>query len=166
MNESKEGRMEELRQHALRSLDKHRHPHIAEFLKRCQEEGAPLFEPAHMLTEKTFYRAPRRESLNGVDIACIGVPMDVSAPYHGGQKMAPTALRDASYTHGGPIHERWNTIPFEMCSIADVGNVAFSRPHNTQQTVEDIFNAFCEIDDAGAVPFSVGGVHTVSHPIL
>lgn len=165
MSESKLERMEALRQHALRSLDNHRHPHIGEFYKRCIKEQTPVFEPAYNLTEKTFYRAPRRRDLAGVDIACLGVPMDVSAPYHGGQKFAPTALREESHTHG-PIHDRWNIIPFDMCSIADYGNIEFNRPHDTEQTVTDIYNAICEIDDAGVVPFSVGGVHTVSHPIL
>lgn len=80
--------------------------------------------------------------------------------------MAPNALREASLTYGGPIHELWATVPFDLCNIVDYGNVDFSRPHNTQQTVDEIHAAICEISDAGAVPFSVGGVHTVSHPIL
>lgn len=160
-----EQRMAELRKFAERSLDNHRHPHIGEFYKRCLEEGSPVFAAAHELTETTFYRAPRVDTLQDLDIACLGLPMDVSAPYHGGQKFAPNALRKASYTHG-PIHQKWLTIPFDTCRIGDVGNVEFSRPHDTAQTVEDIYQAICEIDDAGVVPFSVGGVHTVSHPVL
>lgn len=165
MTESEADKMAKFKSFAERTLDNHRHPHIGEFFKRCIEEQTPVFESSHMLTEKTFYRAPRSNALDEMDIACLGLPMDVSAPYHGGQKFAPDALRAASHTHG-PIHDRWNVIPFDMCRIADYGNVAFSRPHDTQQTVDDIYNALCEIDDAGVVPFSVGGVHTVSHPVL
>jgi agmatinase len=166
MNESKQAQMDAYRQHAMRNLENHRDPRIGSFYKRCSEEQAPIFTPAYSVTEKTFYRAPRRDSLEDVDIACIGVPMQVSAPYFGGQNYGPNALRDSSLTYGGPIHERWNTIPFDLCSIADFGNVDFSRPHNTQQTVEEIYNAYCEVNDAGVVPLTVGGVHTVSHPIL
>lgn len=165
MAKSEEEKLMKLKAFAERTLENHRHPHIGEFFKRCAYEEAPVFDPSYMLTEKTFYRAPRRRDLNGLDIACLGLPMDVSAPYHGGQKFAPDALREASHNHG-PIHDRWNVIPFDMCNIADYGNVDFSRPHDTEQTVEDIYNAICEIDDADVVPFSVGGVHTVSHPVL
>lgn len=165
MNDLTEQRLEAMRRFAERSLENHRHPHIGEFYKRCIEENAPVFDPVYELTERTFFRAPRRKQLEGADIACLGLPMDVSAPYHGGQKFAPNALREASYTHG-PIHDRWNIIPFDMCSIIDYGNVVFSRPHDTEQTVEDIYQAICEIVDAGVVPFSVGGVHTISHPVL
>jgi len=165
MAESYEDRLEAFKRFAERTLEDHRFPHIGEFYKRCVEEDNPVFAAAHELTERTFYRAPRVTSLNNLDIAMLGLPMDVSAPYHGGQKFAPNALREASYTHG-PIHERWHTIPFEMCRLGDFGNVSFERPHDTAQTVEDIYQAICEIDDAGVVPFSVGGVHTVSHPIL
>ena len=165
MAESYEDRLEAFKRFAERTLEDHRFPHIGEFYKRCVEEDNPVFAAAHELTERTFYRAPRVTSLNDLDIAMLGLPMDVSAPYHGGQKFAPNALREASYTHG-PIHERWHTIPFEICRLGDFGNVSFERPHDTARTVEDIYQAICEIDDAGVVPFSVGGVHTVSHPIL
>lgn len=157
--------MEELRRFAERSLEDHRHPHIGDFYKRCMEENSPVFAAPHELTERTFFRAPRVAQLQDLDIACLGLPMDVSAPYHGGQKFAPNALREASYTHG-PIHQKWLTIPFDLCRIGDRGNVEFSRPHDTSRTVEDIYQAICEIDDAGVVPFSVGGVHTVTHPVL
>ena len=165
MSDIADQRLEAMRKFAQRSLENHRHPHIGEFYKRCLEENAPVFDPPHELTENTFYRAPRSDQLNIADIACLGLPMDVSAPYHGGQKFAPNALREASSTHG-PIHDRWNVIPFDMCRVIDYGNVVFSRPHDTQQTVQDIYETICEIDDAGVVPFSVGGVHTVSHPVL
>jgi len=165
MSDMTEQKLEIMRRHAQRSLENHRDPHIGAFYKRCIEEQSPVFSPAHELTERTFYRAPRKQSPEDVDIACMGLPMDVSAPYHGGQKFAPNALREASYTHG-PIHDRWKLIPFDMCRIADLGNVVFNRPHDTAQTVEDIYQSVCALDDADTVPFCVGGVHTVSHPIL
>ena len=110
MAESYEERLEAFKRFAERTLEDHRLPHIGEFYKRCVEEDNPVFAAAHELTECTFYRAPRVTSLDNLDIAMLGLPMDVSAPYHGGQKFAPNALREASYTHG-PIHERWHTFP-------------------------------------------------------
>ncbi|MDG1988239.1 MAG: arginase family protein [Halieaceae bacterium] len=149
---------------ALKQLDENNDPRIAAFFKRCIEENNPVLAPA-LHTEDYFYRAPRTRDLVAVDIGCIGVPMDVSAPYRGGAKFGPRKIREWSKNHG-PIHDRWNTIPFDLCSVADIGDVEFSRPHDTRQTVEDIFNKFCELYDADVNPLSIGGVHTISHPIL
>ena len=151
-------------QAAKKQLGDHDHLGIAAFFQRCLDENNPVLAPA-LHTEDYFYRAPRKTDLAEVDIACIGVPMDVSAPYRGGAKFGPKKVREWSKIHG-PIHDRWQTIPFDLCSIADVGDVEFQRPHNTQQTVEDIYKKFCVLDNAGINPLSIGGVHTISHPIL
>ena len=60
MAKSEEEKLMKLKAFAERTLENHRHPHIGEFFKRCADEEAPVFDPSYMLTEKTFYRAPRR----------------------------------------------------------------------------------------------------------
>jgi agmatinase len=147
-----------------RTLTNHRHRHIGDFFKRLQEEGAPVFA-ASTSQDLCFYSAPKRRDLTGVDIACMGVPMDTSAPLRAGAKHGPNALREWSKLRG-PIHESWTIIPFEMCSIIDYGDVEFTRPHDTAQSVDDIYQTYSQLNEAGVVPFSVGGVHTLTHPIL
>lgn len=164
MSEMNNEDLEQLKRCAERTLENHRQPHIGKFFKRCFEEKAPVLTSS-LYTEPTFWRSPKSKILADIDIACLGVPMDVSAPYHGGAKFAPKAVRESSLSFG-PVHDRWHNIPFEQCAIADYGDVVFSRPHDTAQTVEDIYQAYCKLDDAGVTPFAIGGVHTVTHPIL
>jgi agmatinase len=150
---------------AARPFTHHSDPKVKAFLERCFEEKAPVLATPALYTANDFYLAPRKKDLDDIDIACVGVPMDVSAPYRGGAKFGPRAVREWSKCHG-PVHDHWNTIPFELCSVADYGDVVFERPHDTAQTVEDIFQFYSVLDDAGVNTLSVGGVHTISHPIL
>lgn len=158
-------KLEYYRQLADRPFTHHRDPELQAFFERCIAERSPALATSSLYTADDFYLAPRRQALEEIDIACIGVPMEVSAPYRGGTKFGPREVRQWS-KHFGPVHDQWHTIPFELCSIADYGDVEFQRPHDTTQTVEDIFTAFSLLDDAGINTLAIGGVHTISHPIL
>ena len=158
-------KLEHYRQLADRSFTHHSDPKLQAFFERCIEENAPVLATSSLYTSDDFYLAPRKKEIQEIDIACVGVPMDVSAPYRGGAKFGPRKVREWSKNFG-PVHDHWNTVPFDLCSIADYGDVQFQRPHDTTQTVEDIFQFFSELDDAGINTLSIGGVHTISHPIL
>lgn len=139
-------------------------PAIDAYMRRQLAEGAPQFREFGT-GPLAFFDAPTRNDLDAIDIACVGVPMEAGIPIRPGPMFGPRKLREWTRVVG-PIHDAWRTIPMELCSVADVGDVEFSRPANVEQTVEDIFEYYARLDDAGVVPLSVGGVHTISHPIL
>jgi len=56
--------------------------------------------------------------------------------------------------------------PYELCNVADLGDVNFSNPFDLQQCFADITDFYSKICAAGAVPLSVGGDHSISLPIL
>jgi guanidinopropionase len=56
--------------------------------------------------------------------------------------------------------------PYELCNIADLGDVNFLNPFDLQQCFADITNFYSKICAAGAMPLSVGGDHSISFPIL
>lgn len=149
---------------AEKPLTEHSNPRIASFYQRLHAENSPLIESTYK-GKLSFFGAPSSENLDAIDIALVGVPMDTSAPLRAGAKFGPKAIREWSKNHG-PIHPLWEIIPFDLCRIADVGDVEFSRPHDTEQCVEDIFRRYRQFAEHNVVPLSAGGVHTISHPML
>lgn len=147
-----------------KSLAEHRHPDVAAFFQRVSDEALPVFDTTFN-GALSFFRAPLTKTLADVDIACVGVPMEAGAIVCAGQKFAPNAVREASHLRG-PVHERWNTVPFDLCNIVDYGDVCLSKPHQIDACVEDIFQAYSAFKDNDVVPLTIGGVHTISHPIV
>jgi len=110
-----------------------------------------------------FFQAPHTTNLDGVDIACVGIPMDQSAPARGGTRFGPQAARKWSHIHG-PIHERWHTMPFDLCRIIDYGDIAFTGTGGKQRC-DDIYKAYKALDRRGIAPLTCGGEHTITRPI-
>ena len=134
------------------------------FLKRMEAEKAPVFADVYA-GEMNFFNAPRKSNLDDVDLACIGVPFEASAPVRAGTRLGPRSFREWSKVRG-PVHDVWKTIPFELLSVADVGDIAFESPHSVPDCVETIRATFAEFRRRGITPYAVGGVHTMTHPIL
>ena len=110
----------------------------------------------------------RRNLVNdpsGVDIALIGVPYDGATENRPGARHGPREIRNmSSFTRS--IHHVTRVNPYELCSIADLGDVNFVNPFDQQQCFSDITDFYLKICAAGAVPLSVGGDHSISLPIL
>ena len=58
------------------------------------------------------------------------------------------------------------TCVYDACRVADLGDVRFSSMFDPVIVAEEIESFFREIIDAGAIPLSVGGDHSISYPIL
>ncbi len=139
-------------------------PAVDAFLKRMEAEKAPVFADVYA-GEMNFFNAPRKSNLDEVDLAVIGIPFEASAPVRGGTRLGPRSFREWSKVRG-PVHDVWKTIPFELLSVADVGDISFESPHSVPHCVETIRATFADFRKRGITPYSVGGVHTMTHPIL
>lgn len=112
----------------------------------------------------TLLDAPYRESLEGLDIALIGVPMDLGVTNRSGARFGPRALRTIERI--GPYHHALDVLPFAVQRCADIGDVPFRSRYDLAQCIEDIEAFFLDVVAAGVRPLSVGGDHSVTHPIL
>lgn len=139
---------------------------LRDFFRRAEEEGCQMFSYPFNLQGKDwgFFRAPHAESLDEVDIACIGIPLDSSVPNFAGTRHGPEAVRRWSHIQG-PMHHVTKAIPFEQCSIVEYGDVQFSGI-NHEDRVNDIYKTYTRISEANVFPLSVGGEHTLTYPIL
>ena len=67
----------------------------------------------------TFLDLPFKESFADLDIALIGVPMDLGVTNRPGARFGPRALRTIERI--GPYHHALNSAPIANRRIADIG---------------------------------------------
>jgi agmatinase len=116
-----------------------------------------------------FFRLPQvyveaASPYAGFDAVVIGVPYDGATTYRPGARFAPYEVRRVSAMVQGfhPVHK---VDVFSVLRAADGGNVAVP-PFSAQLAREAIENEVAGIVRAGAVPFVVGGDHSVALPAL
>lgn len=112
----------------------------------------------------TLLDAPFSESFDDLDIALIGVPMDLGVTNRSGARFGPRAVRGMERI--GPYNHALDVLPFSNRRCADVGDVPFRSRFSLQSCIEDIEAYYRKVVDAGVLPLSVGGDHSVTHPIL
>lgn len=112
----------------------------------------------------TFLDFPYRESFTDLDIALIGVPMDLGVTNRPGARFGPRAVRTIERV--GPYHHALNIAPKVDCRIADVGDVPFRSRFHLVSSLEDIETYHTAVVAAGVRPLSIGGDHSITYPIL
>ena len=108
-------------------------------------------------------RRGRRSALP-LEVALVGVPLDLGATYRVGARHGPAGVREASRLIR-QVNPATGVKPFELCKVGDVGDAR--RPtRSTSRSVALIQEFFERIRDLGVAPLAVGGDHTVPLPIL
>jgi guanidinopropionase len=124
----------------------------------------PMSSPRYMEIA-TFMRTPLLTSPADSDIALIGVPYDGAVTNRPGARHGPREIRNASSMMRS-IHHATRINPYELCRIADAGDVPFTRIYEVERAHEDISRFFQQLRRAGVVPLAVGGDHSITLPIL
>ena len=118
----------------------------------------------------TFLGAPlvltanEQPELGGLDVAIIGVPMDLGVTNRAGARFGPRAVR--SIERIGPYHHVHHFAPLLEAKVADIGDVPFRSRFSLERSHEDIEAFIAAVAAAGVAPLSVGGDHSISLPIL
>ena len=136
-----------------------------------QKIAALLFKdgdrrPAPYTGIPTLLRAPYRADadLTDLDIALLGVPMDLGVTHRSGARFGPKAVRNAERI--GPYEHVLRTVPTGDMRVADIGDVPFASRYDLAQSHTDIETAVGRIVAAGVVPLLVGGDHSMGLPVL
>jgi guanidinopropionase len=118
----------------------------------------------------TFMGAPYRPEaaeqpdLGGLDVALIGIPMDLGVTNRSGARHGPRAVRGIDRI--GPYNHALKVVPFAECQAADIGDVPLRSRYSLDSCIEDIAAFYERVQAAGVRPLSVGGDHSVTYPIL
>ncbi len=113
----------------------------------------------------TFMRAPQVSDPGEVDIALIGVPFDGAVTNRPGARHGPREIRNMS-SMMRTIHHVSKINPYQLCRVGDLGDVPFPSVYDVNATVEDITRFFQKVHQAGAIPLTAGGDHSITFPIL
>jgi guanidinopropionase len=112
----------------------------------------------------TFLGLPYATSAEQLDIALVGVPMDLGVSNRSGARFGPRAVRTIERI--GPYHPTFRGVPAARLRAADVGDVPFRSRYSLEQSLEDIERYYLELKAHGVRPLSVGGDHSITYPIL
>lgn len=118
----------------------------------------------------TFLTAPHmpvdadEPDFGNLQVAMIGVPMDLGVTNRPGSRFGPRALR--AIERIGPYNHVLGCAPVHDLRVADIGDVPFRSRYRLEISHEDIEKRINQIVDAGVLPLSVGGDHSITHPIL
>jgi agmatinase len=99
-----------------------------------------------------------------LQVAVVGIPMDLGVSNRPGSRFGPRAVRGIERI--GPYHHVLDCAPAYDLRAADIGDVPFASRYRLEQCHENIEAAITKIVAAGVIPVSVGGDHSITHPIL
>lgn len=112
----------------------------------------------------TLLDAPQQEELTGLDVALIGVPMDLGVTNRPGARFGPRAVREVERI--GPYNHQLRLAPRTRTRFADIGDVPFRSRFSLESCIEDIAAFYHQVHGAQVTPLSVGGDHSITYPIL
>jgi agmatinase len=117
----------------------------------------------------TFLRLPYlpeapASSFAGLDVAVVGVPMDLGVTNRAGARLGPRAVRAVERI--GPYEHALKIAPLLHLRAADVGDVPMKSRFSLEGCHADIEAFFETLRAAGVVPLAVGGDHSITYPIL
>src|SRR5216683_7008212 len=108
--------------------------------------------------------APDLPNFGGLDVALVGVPMDLGVTNRAGARLGPRAVR--AIERIGPYNHALGVVPSGECKGADIGDVPMRSRFSLDSCIEDIEAFYRRIRAAGVRPLSVGGDHSITYPIL
>jgi guanidinobutyrase len=112
----------------------------------------------------TFMRLPGTTAPSELDVAIVGVPLDIGTSNRPGARFGPRGIRGESVLIR-PYNMATRAAPFDSLRIDDVGDVA-TNPFNLLDSVERIEGHYDELLTDDLITASMGGDHTIVLPIL
>ncbi len=112
----------------------------------------------------TFMRLPQASSLDGLDVAILGVPMDIGTSWRSGTRFGPKQIRSESAMIR-PYNMANGAAPFDHLQIADIGDLAINT-FSLADSLRIIKESYDGILAQGVIPVAMGGDHSITLPIL
>ena len=158
-----EGKLRRLRErYGERDLFDSDDPVLAEAARQVQSADGRRLPPYAGVP--TFLSLPYRTEATDLDVAVVGVPMDLGVSNRPGARFGPRAVRTIERV--GPYHPTFRAVPKAALRAADVGDVPFRSRFSLEQSLQDIERYYAGLHALRVRPLSVGGDHSITYPIL
>lgn len=112
----------------------------------------------------TFMRLPQAASLEGLDVAVLGIPMDIGTSWRSGTRFGPKQIRSESAMIR-PYNMATFAAPFDSLQIADIGDLAINT-FSLADSLTIIKDSYDGILAQNVTPVAMGGDHSITLPIL
>ena len=112
----------------------------------------------------TFMRLPQASDLTGLNVAVLGVPMDIGTSWRSGARMGPKQVRSESAMIR-PYNIQTGAAPFDSLNVADIGDLAINT-FSLAKSLQVIAESYMAILNQDVVPMAIGGDHSITLPIL
>ncbi|MEL6608744.1 MAG: agmatinase [Pseudomonadota bacterium] len=113
---------------------------------------------------QTFMRLPEAETAEGLDVAFVGIPMDIGTSWRSGTRFGPKQLRQESAMIR-PYNIQTGAAPFDGLQMADLGDVAINT-FSLSDSIRIITETYDDILTHDVIPATLGGDHTLTLPVL
>ena len=117
--------------------------------------GAPMLAPDPASAPHEF---------GDIDVALVGVPMDLGVTNRAGARLGPRAVRGVERI--GPYEHVLKMAPMGVLKVADIGDVPMRSRFSLEQCMADIEAFFRRLRAANVMALAVGGDHSITYPIL
>jgi guanidinobutyrase len=112
----------------------------------------------------SMFRLPVQTDIASLDVAIIGVPLDIGTSNRTGTRFGPRQIRSESVLVR-PYGMATGAAPFDSFQVADTGDVTLN-PYNLLKSIDLIESHYSECLAQDIIPVSIGGDHTITLPIL
>lgn len=112
----------------------------------------------------TFMRLPSANDLKGLDVAVLGIPMDIGTSWRSGTRFGPKQVRSESAMLR-PYNLATGAAPFDSMQVADIGDLAINT-FSLSDSLRIISDSYDSILNYDAIPLAIGGDHSITLPIL
>ncbi len=113
---------------------------------------------------QTFMRLPEADSPEGLDVAFLGIPMDIGTSWRSGTRFGPKQIR-AESAMIRPYNIQTGAAPFDSLQMADMGDVSINT-FSLADSLKIIEAAYDRLMEYPLVPATMGGDHSLTLPIL
>ncbi|MCL4124823.1 UNVERIFIED_CONTAM: hypothetical protein GTU68_048684 [Idotea baltica] len=109
-------------------------------------------------------RLPAVNDLKGLDVAVLGIPMDIGTSWRSGTRFGPKQIRSESAMLR-PYNLATGAAPFDSLQVADIGDLAINT-FSLSDSLSIIKDSYDQILMYDAMPLAMGGDHSITLPIL
>lgn len=113
----------------------------------------------------TLLRLPYVVSLDGVDVAVLGLPFEGEAGSHTGARFGPRAIREASLSLRPFYNPAQRVAPFDHLSVVDCGDLPGSSGF-VDPAYRRVVAELASLHAAGVIPLCLGGDRSIVLPQL
>lgn len=124
----------------------------------------PFADPATLLDAPFRPELARLDDFGNLDVALVGVPMDLGVTNRAGARLGPRAVRNVERI--GPYEHVLKVAPMGQLNVADIGDVPMRSRFSLDECHADIAAFYTRLGATRTVPLSVGGDHSISYSIL